>query len=83
MFALHFPKRFVFATHVPERFGFAEIVLKQAVRLFLGMGPITVSSCRKWHDVSPRNNMCVRVVVIVFGLGQSRTERHLMHLLDL
>ena len=47
MFTSHLPERFMFAPHVPEHFGFAEIVWKLAVRLFLGMGPIAVSSCMK------------------------------------
>ena len=34
-------------------------------------------------NASPGNNTCVSVVVFVFDLGQSRTEHHLVHLLDL
>ena len=32
---------------------------------------------------SPGNNTCMRVVVFVFGLVESRTEHRLVHLLDL
>ena len=65
LFASYTPERFMFASYVPKRFDFAEIVWKHAVRLFLGMGPITVSSYRKRRLV--RFQEITRACV--FGLG--------------
>ena len=54
-----------------ETLWFRRNVRKPAVRLFLGMGPITVSNCRKC-------NACR--CFFVFGLSHSRTEHRLVHL---
>ena len=64
-----------------ETLWFRRNVWKPAVLLFLGMGAITISNCRKVADASPGNNTCGRVVVFLFfGLSQSRTEHCLVHL---